>query len=177
MELNADFTKRAAVHGASTAWLPSPIAGVERRMLDRVGDEVARATTIVRYATGSQFSAHTHGGGEEFFVLEGVFTDEHGDYPTGSCSFYVASSLRAAKISRLVPGCGSLSMRLWRRRPDRLAAFCGSRVVICARFRRLPCHDPCPRCSEILRNGHDTASAKGAPATFDGDYQRVPTEQ
>jgi anti-sigma factor ChrR (cupin superfamily) len=75
MELNADFTKRAAVHGASIAWLPSPIAGVERRMLDRVGDEVARATTIVRYAAGSQFSAHTRGGGEEFFVLEGVFTD------------------------------------------------------------------------------------------------------
>ena len=84
MELNADFTKRAAVHGAGIPWLPSPVAGVERRMLDRVGDEVARATTIVRYAPGSRFSAHTHGGGEEFLVLEGVFTDEHGDYPTGS---------------------------------------------------------------------------------------------
>jgi hypothetical protein len=53
-------------------------------MLDRIGDEVARATSIVRYAPASRFSAHTHGGGEEFLVLEGVFQDEHGDYPAGS---------------------------------------------------------------------------------------------
>ena len=52
-------------------------------MLDRVGDEVARATSIVRYAPGSRFSAHTHDLGEEFLVLDGVFMDEHGDYPPG----------------------------------------------------------------------------------------------
>ncbi len=84
MELNADFTQRVVVHGAAIPWQSSPIAGVERRMLDRVGDEVARATTIVRYAPGSQFSPHVHGGGEEFLVLEGVFQDEHGDYPIGT---------------------------------------------------------------------------------------------
>lgn len=53
-------------------------------MLDRMGDEVARATSIVRYAPGSEFSPHTHDGGEEFIVLEGVFQDEHGDYPAGT---------------------------------------------------------------------------------------------
>lgn len=53
-------------------------------MLDRVGDEVARATSIVRYAPNSRFSAHTHVGGEEFFVLEGTFADEHAEYPAGS---------------------------------------------------------------------------------------------
>ncbi|MDX6751448.1 cupin domain-containing protein [Geminicoccaceae bacterium 1502E] len=84
MEINADFTRRAAVHAASLPWVPSPMAGVERRMLDRIGGEVARATSIVRYAPDSSFSPHTHGGGEEFFVLEGVFQDEHGDYPPGS---------------------------------------------------------------------------------------------
>jgi len=84
MELNADFTQRAAVHAASLPWVPSPIAGVDRRMLDRIGEEVARATSIVRYAPNSHFSPHTHGGGEEFLVLEGVFQDEHGDYPPGS---------------------------------------------------------------------------------------------
>ena len=52
-------------------------------MLDRIGDEVARATSIVRYAPHSHFSPHTHGGGEEFLVLDGVFQDEHGDYPAG----------------------------------------------------------------------------------------------
>jgi hypothetical protein len=53
-------------------------------MLDRIGDEVARATSIVRDAPASHFSAHTHGGGEEFLMLDGVFQDEHGDYPAGS---------------------------------------------------------------------------------------------
>ena len=99
MDLNADFTKRAAVHSADIPWFPSPMAGVERRMLDRVGDEVARATTIVRYAAGSQFPAHTHGGGEEFFVLDGVFTDEHGDYPTGSYVRNPPTSRHNARVS------------------------------------------------------------------------------
>jgi quercetin dioxygenase-like cupin family protein len=58
--------------------------GVERMMLDRVGDEVARATSLVRYQPGSTFSPHVHGGGEEFFVLEGEFGDEHGLYPAGT---------------------------------------------------------------------------------------------
>jgi anti-sigma factor ChrR (cupin superfamily) len=84
MELNADFSKRAAVHGAKTDWVPSPMKGVDRRMLDRIGDEVARATSIVRYAPGSHFSPHVHTGGEEFIVLDGVFSDEHGDFPAGS---------------------------------------------------------------------------------------------
>ena len=79
MNLNADFTKRVVVHAASLDWKASPMPGVERRMLDRIGDEVARATSIVRYAPESHFSPHVHGGGEEFLVLEGVFQDEHGD--------------------------------------------------------------------------------------------------
>lgn len=58
--------------------------GVERMMLDRVGDEVARATSLVRYQPGASFSAHTHGGGEEVFVVAGAFGDEHGVYPAGS---------------------------------------------------------------------------------------------
>lgn len=44
VELNADFSRRVAVHAARLAWVSSPIPGVERRMLDRIGDEVARAT-------------------------------------------------------------------------------------------------------------------------------------
>ncbi len=58
--------------------------GVERRMLERDGDEVARATSLVRFAPNSAFSAHRHGGGEEFLVLEGVFSDESGDFPAGT---------------------------------------------------------------------------------------------
>jgi anti-sigma factor ChrR (cupin superfamily) len=114
MELNADFTQRAVVHAATLPWQASPIPGVERRMLDRIGDEVARATTIVRYAPNSQFSLHTHGGGEEFLVLAGVFQDEHGDYPVGT---YV----RNPPTSRHTPGSASgcvILVKLWQFDPD-----------------------------------------------------------
>lgn len=84
MRVNADFSKRVAVHFDDNEWVASPAAGVERKMLDRIGDEVARATTIVRFAPGSAFAAHTHDGGEEFLVLDGVFQDETGDFPVGS---------------------------------------------------------------------------------------------
>ena len=53
MELNADFSKRVVMHGDEIDWLESPMVGVSRRMLDRIGDELARATSIVRYAPGS----------------------------------------------------------------------------------------------------------------------------
>ena len=100
MELNSDFTQRAAVHAAQLPWKPSPIAGVERRMLDRIGDEVARATSFVRYAPHSRFSAHTHGGGEEFLVLEGVFQDESGDFPAGCYVRNPPTTRRAPARSR-----------------------------------------------------------------------------
>ena len=56
MTLNADFSQVALVHSEDIAWRPSPMPGVDRRMLDRIGDEVARATSIVRYAPESAFS-------------------------------------------------------------------------------------------------------------------------
>ena len=109
MELNADFSRRVAVHAAQLPWVRSPTAGVERRMLDRIGDEVARATSIVRYAPGSHFSPHTHGGGEEFFVLEGVFQDEHGEFPAGS---YVRNPPTSRHTPGSMPGC-ILFVKLW----------------------------------------------------------------
>ncbi len=71
-------------------------------MLDRVGDEVARATSVVRYAPGSRFSSHTHDKGEEFLVLSGVFSDEHGDYPAGS---YVRNPWGTQHAPSSAPGC------------------------------------------------------------------------
>ena len=84
MNLNADFSRRVVCHDSDAVWVDSPAAGVQRRMLDRVGDEVARATSLVRYAPGSQFARHEHGGGEEILVLEGTFGDEFGEYPAGT---------------------------------------------------------------------------------------------
>ncbi|MBB4237926.1 cupin domain-containing protein [Rhizobium esperanzae] len=84
MRINDDLTKPVIVHSAALEWTPSPTAGVDRRMLYRFGGEVARATSIVRYAPESTFPSHVHGGGEEILVLEGTFQDEYGDYPAGS---------------------------------------------------------------------------------------------
>jgi anti-sigma factor ChrR (cupin superfamily) len=83
MQINADLSLRAFADSRSLPWLPSPLPGVDRRMLDRKGDEIARATSLVRYAPGSAFSSHRHALGEEFLVIDGVFTDETGDFPEG----------------------------------------------------------------------------------------------
>ena len=84
MQLHADLRQRAVVFADDVVWVPSPLPGVTRRMLDRDGGEVARTTSVVRYAPGSRFSRHEHGGGEEFRVLDGTFSDEMGDYPAGT---------------------------------------------------------------------------------------------
>lgn len=109
MELNADFSEQVLLHADEIEWLASPMAGVDRRMLDRIGDEVARATTIVRYAPGSKFSPHVHSGGEEFIVLEGVFQDEHGDYPVGS---YVRNPPTSSHTPGAEEGC-VIFVKLW----------------------------------------------------------------
>jgi hypothetical protein len=114
MELNSDFSQRALVHSDRIEWQPSPMPGVDRRMLDRIGDEVARATTIVRYAPNSHFSEHTHAGGEEFVVLEGVFSDEHGDFPAGS---YVRNPPTSAHTPHSDDGC-TIFVKLWQFQPE-----------------------------------------------------------
>lgn len=119
MELNADFTQRVLIHSQVIPWKASPMAGVDRRMLDRIGDEVARATSIVRYAPGSRFSAHTHTGGEEFIVLEGVFQDEHGDYPAGT---YVRNPPTTAHTPGAEQGC-TIFVKLWQFDPDDRTQF------------------------------------------------------
>ena len=114
MQLNADFSQRAAVHAAQLEWIASPMAGVERRMLDRIGTEVARATSLVRYAPDSVFSPHVHGGGEEFLVLDGVFSDEHGDYGPGS---YIRNPPTSSHTPGSKPGC-VIFVKLWQFDPD-----------------------------------------------------------
>lgn len=100
--VNGDFSKRVVIATDTLPWLPSPQASVERRILDRIGGEVARATSIVRYAAGSNFPAHEHALGEEFLVLEGVFSDEHGDYPAGT---YVRNPPGSRHAPCTGPGC------------------------------------------------------------------------
>ena len=109
MRLNDDLSKSVVVHAGRMDWVPSPAAGVDRRMLFRIGGEVARATSIVRYAPGSAFPRHAHGGGEEILVLEGVFQDEHGDYPAGC---YFRNPPGTSHVPASKEGC-TIFVRLW----------------------------------------------------------------
>lgn len=109
MELQSDFSQRVLIHSDEMPWQHSPSAGVDRRMLDRIGGDVARATTIVRFAPGHSFSPHTHGGGEEYIVLDGIFQDEHGDYLTGT---YVRNPPTSQHTPRSDAGC-TILVKLW----------------------------------------------------------------
>ena len=114
MNINSDFKKRVVQTPAEAVWTASPLPGVDRRMLDRVGDEVARATSIVRYAPGSRFERHVHAGGEEIFVLQGVFSDERGDHPAGT---YLRNPPGSSHAPFSRDGC-LLFVKLWQFAPD-----------------------------------------------------------
>ncbi len=120
MRLNADFSKSVVIRPDDYEWVDSPMAGVERMMLDRVGEEVARATSLVRYAPNSTFSQHVHSGGEEFFVLEGEFADEHRTYPVGS---YVRNPIGTAHSPKVgEQGC-VIFVKLQQFQPDDQSQF------------------------------------------------------
>lgn len=109
MMIRADFRRPVVLATSELPWVDSPMPGVQRRRLDRIGDEVARATSIVRYAKGSAFSGHAHGGGEEFLVLEGTFVDEHGSYPAGT---YVRNPPGSRHTPSAPDGC-VIFVKLW----------------------------------------------------------------
>ncbi|KGB83682.1 cupin [Rhodovulum sp. NI22] len=112
MQINTDLNRPVIVHAARLDWVPSPAAGVERKMLYREGAEVARASSVVRYAPGSAFPGHVHHGGEEILVLEGTFQDEYGDYPAGS---YFRNPPGSAHEPAAREGC-TIFVRLWQYR-------------------------------------------------------------
>lgn len=107
--INADFSQKVTQHTADMTFVCSPNPQVKRKMLDRVGNEVARATSVVRYEPGSTFEPHRHGGGEEILVLDGVFSDEHGQYPAGTYLRNPPGSLHAPFSEE---GC-TLFVKLW----------------------------------------------------------------
>lgn len=75
MLIRADFSEIAIVKPEDYHWVHSPHGEVERVMLDRIGKEQARATSLVKFSQNSTFPAHQHPLGEEILVLSGVFTE------------------------------------------------------------------------------------------------------
>ena len=83
--INGDLSVRAAADTGRMAWAPSPSGSVWRKRVHLVGPpESGQVTSVVRYEPHSKFPAHDHPEGEEILVLEGVFSDEHGDWPAGT---------------------------------------------------------------------------------------------
>ena len=114
MVINMDFSQRVVIDIETLDWVDSPAKGVQRRMLDREAAESGRATSLVRYAPNSYFPPHTHTGGEEFLVLDGIFSDENGDYGPG---MYVRNPVGSSHQPFTRGGCQIL-VKLWQMVPD-----------------------------------------------------------
>ena len=101
--LNGDLSVRISVDTARMPWTASPSGSVWRKRVHRVGPpESGQVTSVVRYDPDARFPAHDHPDGEEILVLDGVFSDEHGDWPAGT---YLLNpeGFRHTPFSR--PGC------------------------------------------------------------------------
>ena len=81
MKINADMRLRASAMIDDLAWQWSPDGSVERRMLDRDGGKVARATGVVRYPSGSRVYLKTG-------HLAGGLADLAGQLPPGTASIW-----------------------------------------------------------------------------------------
>ena len=81
---NMDFSKKLVIETESLDWIASPAIGVWRKPLEREEKESGHTTSVVKYEAGASFTQHSHPLGEEIFVLEGIFSDENGDYPAGT---------------------------------------------------------------------------------------------
>ena len=82
--LNMNFNQRVVINTTEQAWQASPSKTVWRKPLEREAQESGHTTSVVKYDAGASFNQHSHPLGEEILVLEGVFSDEHGDYPAGT---------------------------------------------------------------------------------------------
>ena len=84
-DINGDLHVRAVADTTRMEWAPSPSGSVWRKRVHLVGPpESGQVTSVVRYEPRSRFPAHDHPEGEEILVLDGVFSDEHGDWPAGT---------------------------------------------------------------------------------------------
>lgn len=81
---NMDFSQVACVITDEEQWIKSPADGVSRIPLECEAAESGHTTSFVKFEPDSFFPEHTHLQGEEIYVLEGVFSDEKGDYPAGT---------------------------------------------------------------------------------------------
>jgi anti-sigma factor ChrR (cupin superfamily) len=138
---NMDFSKRVVITPENYVWFDSPSATVMRMPLEREAVESGHTTSIVRYAAEASFAEHAHPGGEEIFVLDGVFEDDAGRYPAGT---YLRNPIGTTHAPRSGPGC-TLFVKLAQHAPDdraQLVIDTQSAIFVAGygRLRVLPLH-------------------------------------
>ncbi|MGI3128835.1 cupin domain-containing protein [Halopseudomonas pachastrellae] len=82
--LRMERAKPCRVGPQDQSWLTAPQAPIRRWPLEREAPESGQVTSLVEYLPGARFPAHYHPAGEEILVLDGVFSDQSGDFPAGS---------------------------------------------------------------------------------------------
>lgn len=173
MLVHADLTLPALSLPRPREWVPSPLPGVERQMLERDGGEVARATSLVRYAAGSRFDAHAHALGEEFLVLEGVFSDASGHHRPGT---YVRNPPGSSHAPWSEGGC-IIFVKLRQSDPADL-----SRVVVDTRDATLLREEPAPGVRRLPLHAFGTERvamlelAPGAAMPLDEGFELLVTD-
>ncbi len=74
-------SQRTVIDTRKSTWFPGLVPGLSVLPLSEFSTQ---HTALVSWAPGTQFNAHRHYGGEEIYVLEGIFEDEFGSYPAGT---------------------------------------------------------------------------------------------
>jgi len=158
VELHSDHNQRVVLNHHDLPWCESPVPGVKRRLLERVGDELARATSIVHYEPGARFPAHGHDLGEEILVLDGVFSDETGDHPAGT---YIMNPPGSSHTPFSAAGC-TLFVKLRHLGPDQV-----EREVVDTNT--APWHQglvPGLHVMPLMRQGTGSTLVRWAPQTY-----------
>ena len=169
MNINTDFSQKVVMNHHDLPWTKSPELGVDRRMLERLGDEVAKATSIVRYQPGSKFQVHIHEYGEEIFVLDGIFSDEIGNYPAGT---YIMNPPGSAHTPFSESGC-TLFVKLRHLGPDQI-----ERVVIDTKT--APWHQGMVQglsVMPLMQKGSGSTLVRWAPQTYFNPHRHYGGEE
>ena len=169
MNINADYSERVVINHHDLPWIPSPKSGVERRMLERQGDELAIATSIVRYQPRSKFQAHLHALGEEILVLEGTLSDETGNYPAGT---YIMNPPGSSHAPFSESGC-TLFVKLRHLGPDPLVR----EVIDTTQAPWFQGMVPGLNVMPLMQQGSGSTLVKWAPQTFFNPHRHFGGEE
>lgn len=118
--LNMDIDQRITINTNDCHWVMTQKPGVWRKKLERESPEKGHATSIVRYDPGTSYDPHHHPLGEEILVLEGVFSDQYGDYKKGC---YIRNPPKSSHTPFSLEGC-VLFVKLNQFLPNDVAQVC-----------------------------------------------------